>query len=175
MHWTFLCMCEWPLARARCPLALLHKLPQFLLSGGCVFFAIVTHHAVRLVFLPAGQVCGGVCCTPKEFLARSSAPILFKASCAAAMFFAFQTYHFLCVAEVVISISWGEAVLRQHSSACCVRHQLTISTHGHALSLAPPKSHQVLFYPTGVFLPGQVDQLSLPTYVNIFDVYSDPI
>ena len=64
------------------------------------------------------------------------------------MFFAFQTYNFSRVAEVVINISRGEAVLGQHVTACFALHQLALSTLGYALSLDPPKGYQLLIFST---------------------------
>jgi hypothetical protein len=54
----------------------------------------------------------------------------------------------LRVAEVVIYIAKGEAVLGQHGSACCTRHQLARSTQAYASPFGPPKGHQVLVYST---------------------------
>ena len=52
------------------------------------------------------------------------------------------------MAEVVVDISRREAVLGQHGSACCARHELARSAYVHAPPFGPPKGHQVLVYST---------------------------
>ena len=141
-------MCEWVLACARLPLALVHEFLQMLFSVGCVFFANRTCHAVPLVVLLARHLPVAVCPMPKESVTRSSARVSFGASCAATIVFAFQTYNFSLEDVVVVYLPRGEVCQGQHGSACGARYPLARFAHVHALTFAAPEGHQGLRYAT---------------------------